>query len=266
MLDVHAPHEAARTWTDFFIHIGTIVVGLLIAVGLEQGVEWFHHRHQASELRESLHRERERNYRNFERNAALWRVETAGLQNNLTILTFLQQHPNTRQEDLPGEMYWHYEAVSFERSAWDSALQNGTAQLLPQEELNENAQLYKLIALIEEAQAAVNVAIIDADRFRFTDADLTHLAANQVNDAVALWETALTKQYMYGIFLGNLQETRANFPSSKLLEYVRQIHQLPDETASSSLSRAHDQTMRRLKAAGYDTRWGTPESPNTPNN
>lgn len=28
MLDVHPPHEATHTWTDFFIHIATIVVGL----------------------------------------------------------------------------------------------------------------------------------------------------------------------------------------------------------------------------------------------
>ena len=30
MLDVHAPHEAAHTWKDFFIHIATIWVCLLI--------------------------------------------------------------------------------------------------------------------------------------------------------------------------------------------------------------------------------------------
>jgi hypothetical protein len=32
MLDVHAPHEAVHTWRDFFIHIATIGLGLLIAV------------------------------------------------------------------------------------------------------------------------------------------------------------------------------------------------------------------------------------------
>ena len=47
MLDVHPPHSATHTWKDFFIHIATIVIGLLIAVGLEQGVEYMHHRHQA---------------------------------------------------------------------------------------------------------------------------------------------------------------------------------------------------------------------------
>ena len=57
MLDVHPPHEAAHTWKDFFIHIATIVVGLLIAVGLEQTVESLHNAHLRNELREQLRRE-----------------------------------------------------------------------------------------------------------------------------------------------------------------------------------------------------------------
>ena len=36
MLDVHPAHHAASTWRDFFIHIATIVLGLLIAIGLER--------------------------------------------------------------------------------------------------------------------------------------------------------------------------------------------------------------------------------------
>jgi hypothetical protein len=52
MLDVHPPHAPTHTWKDFFIHIATIVLGLLIAIGLEQTVEHFHERHQLHELRQ----------------------------------------------------------------------------------------------------------------------------------------------------------------------------------------------------------------------
>ncbi len=61
MLDVHPPEHAAHSWRDFFIHIATIVVGLLIAVGLEQGVEWIHQRHSMHVARERLHDEVEVN-------------------------------------------------------------------------------------------------------------------------------------------------------------------------------------------------------------
>jgi hypothetical protein len=36
MLDIHDAHHAASTWRDFFIHIATIVLGLLIAISFEQ--------------------------------------------------------------------------------------------------------------------------------------------------------------------------------------------------------------------------------------
>jgi hypothetical protein len=57
MLDVHPPHEAAHTWKDFFIHIITIIIGLLIAIGLEQTVEALHHRHERRNLIEKMQSE-----------------------------------------------------------------------------------------------------------------------------------------------------------------------------------------------------------------
>jgi hypothetical protein len=54
MHEVHAAHQTIHSWKDFFIHIATISVGLLIAVGLEQTVEAFHHHHQREQLIVSL--------------------------------------------------------------------------------------------------------------------------------------------------------------------------------------------------------------------
>jgi hypothetical protein len=59
MLDVHAPHETIHTWKSFFIHIATIVIGLLIAIALEQTVEYLHHREQRHQLLEDLRHEAE---------------------------------------------------------------------------------------------------------------------------------------------------------------------------------------------------------------
>jgi hypothetical protein len=57
MLDVHASHGSVHSWKDFFIHLGTIAIGLLIAIGLEQSVEALHHRRQAREMALKLHQE-----------------------------------------------------------------------------------------------------------------------------------------------------------------------------------------------------------------
>jgi hypothetical protein len=61
MLDVHASHSAVRTWRDFFIHIATITIGLLIAIALEQWVESLHHIHQRHQLQDDLLEEAKRN-------------------------------------------------------------------------------------------------------------------------------------------------------------------------------------------------------------
>jgi hypothetical protein len=60
MIDIHDAHHAASTWKEFFIHIATIVLGLIIAVGLENTVEYFHHRSERRQLEEDLRAEAER--------------------------------------------------------------------------------------------------------------------------------------------------------------------------------------------------------------
>jgi len=54
ILEVHAPNEALHTWKGFLLHIATIVIGLFIAVGLEQSVEFLHHRHLREQLEEQM--------------------------------------------------------------------------------------------------------------------------------------------------------------------------------------------------------------------
>jgi len=61
MLDVHPVHSTVRTWRDFLIHIATITIGLLIAIGLEQCVESLHHVHQRHQLQADLLEEAKRN-------------------------------------------------------------------------------------------------------------------------------------------------------------------------------------------------------------
>ena len=39
MLDVHPPHEKMHGFKDFLLHLLTITIGLLIALGLEGCVE-----------------------------------------------------------------------------------------------------------------------------------------------------------------------------------------------------------------------------------
>lgn len=65
-MEVHVPEEPVMTWKQFFIHMGIVVLGLLVAIFLEQTVEWFHHRHQRHEVREGIQRDMESTVANAE--------------------------------------------------------------------------------------------------------------------------------------------------------------------------------------------------------
>ena len=52
MIDIHPPQRATITRREFFIHLFIVVLGILVAIGLEQAVEYIHRRHQLHELRE----------------------------------------------------------------------------------------------------------------------------------------------------------------------------------------------------------------------
>jgi hypothetical protein len=46
-MELHAPGGPVRSLKDFFVHIGVVTLGILIALGLEQLVEAHHRSHLA---------------------------------------------------------------------------------------------------------------------------------------------------------------------------------------------------------------------------
>jgi len=63
-MEVHPPEHPIFTWKQFFIHMSTVCLGLLIALGLEQGVEALHRHHQRHQLEADLRAEGIRNLHN----------------------------------------------------------------------------------------------------------------------------------------------------------------------------------------------------------
>jgi hypothetical protein len=106
MLDVHPPHESIHTWRSFFIHIATIVIGLLIAVALEQGVERVHEHYELKKVREELVRELAGNRAILAEDERQWFLTLARLKNDLLVLEYIRQHPGNAQTALPGDLVW----------------------------------------------------------------------------------------------------------------------------------------------------------------
>jgi hypothetical protein len=138
MLDVHPPHEAAHSWRDFFIHIATIAVGLLIAIGLEASVEWMHHRHLVSEARENIRREVKENQEQLPQNISSLQKDAAQLKENIAAIRTLRDHP----KDLHGKILYNLYWSGFSDAAWRTARDTGALSYMPYDEVQQLSQLY----------------------------------------------------------------------------------------------------------------------------
>jgi hypothetical protein len=61
MVDIHPPTGPVHSLKDFFYHLLTVVIGILIALSLEGLVEWHHHRSLAEQSRNNLKAEIRKN-------------------------------------------------------------------------------------------------------------------------------------------------------------------------------------------------------------
>jgi hypothetical protein len=139
MLDVHPPHEAVHTWKDFFIHVATICVGLLIAIGLEQTVEFFHHRHQAHYARELLAEEMKENRQALRRYIYVIRLHQGYLFDDLPVIDRIRAHTLQPTDRI---VTWHPH-ITFANSAWQTIHESQIADLLTYSELDRYGAIYR---------------------------------------------------------------------------------------------------------------------------
>jgi len=137
MLDVHVPHKSEHTWTDFIIHIATITVGLFIAIGLEQTVEYFHHLHQRHELEQNLRDELRSDLRRDATDFNVFadiRAYTVELKSAVTARRIGQ--PSPPAPPAPNDPRRHELPSAPSIAIWEAAKLDATITLLPTREIN----------------------------------------------------------------------------------------------------------------------------------
>jgi hypothetical protein len=150
MLDMHAPHQLVHTWKDFFIHIATIAVGLLLAVALEQSIEALHHRNQRLKLEAEMHAV-------FESDA---KVDDEDFRKLAQFRAYLAELRAAIQARLDGQSSPAAPAADDPRMAiliiypslapYEAAKENGTVALLPTDRL----RLYSRVSYARDLTGA----------------------------------------------------------------------------------------------------------------
>lgn len=144
-MDVHPPHEPIHSWRDFLLHLATITVGLLIALGLEAGVENMHHRHVVEVARENIRNEISQNKSRGVKNIASVKTNADNVKANLQKIRDLRA--NTHALD-HGEMHFDFRWDTFNESAWLSARDSGALTYMPPAEVQEYADVYEQQQLV----------------------------------------------------------------------------------------------------------------------
>jgi hypothetical protein len=136
MIDIHPPQHGAMTRRDIFTHVAIVVLGIFIAIGLEQTVEYIRHIHQRHDLEDNL---REELRSNLQRDAMDFRVlagiraYTVELKSAVTARRAGNASPappppdDTRRHQIP---------VAPSIAIWDAAKLDATITLLPSQEID----------------------------------------------------------------------------------------------------------------------------------
>jgi hypothetical protein len=191
MIDIHPLQKSDHTWKDFFLHIGTIAVGILIAIGLEQTVEVIHQHHQRTELREGAVTDARIYLRDVDQNrdANTRQVEDLTARIAQVRETISHDHP------LPPPAYrpaFPIETIRLGNLA--AAKSSGLIHLLSEDEINSFADaevaVIKSEALKQRAQEVATKRVAFEQRFQtgFPSGpfDFSHIAPAQLDEYLGL--------------------------------------------------------------------------------
>ena len=145
MLDVHLPEHRIQGFRDFALHLLTITVGLLIALGLEASVEALHHRHQREEAEGLIRRELRGNLDKLHEGAPEVMGELEKMTGVVQILSArTQSQPGALRE---GDLGFHEGAM--QDAAWRTANSTGAVAYMDYGEVGRFSDAYKEQALLQ---------------------------------------------------------------------------------------------------------------------
>jgi hypothetical protein len=140
-MEIHPPEHPIFTWKQFFIHMSTVCLGLVIALGLEQSVEALHRLHQRHQLEADLRAEGIRNLHaaiislQYSDRWARWQSQQAQELDH----AYAQGRVPAYTQPPPG----HTSPFSPPADAvWTVAQTSGTLSLLPRSEAERYAHTY----------------------------------------------------------------------------------------------------------------------------
>jgi hypothetical protein len=141
VLDVHAPHHPIGGWKDFFVHLLTITIGLLIAVGIE-GCVGLHREHKlVQEARETMREEIQHNSDQMKDALGKLDQQQATMKKNMETLTRIQENPKDKAAQ-NASISADFSVVGLRETAWKTAQTTGALSFMPYAESQRYSNVY----------------------------------------------------------------------------------------------------------------------------
>jgi hypothetical protein len=247
VIDVHDAHHAANSWKEFFVHIATIVLGLLIAVGLEQTVEYFHHRYEVAETRKALEIERRININHFAMQTEEFHRFVPKLETDLAIFRFLKAHPHAPAEQWPGRFSGTHlgPSLTYADARWNTAKQDNVLVLMPGPEVQEYSILYGKLAGLNDNLAAKEDAIYESLKDWVQTPAPTRMSPEQIDHEIEVYSTALSLYYSGAVAQRVLNDRFPDFKPATTNEDELRIAHVQD--GADDDARKVDEMKRRLR-------------------
>ena len=206
MIDIHPLQHGPITRRDFFVHLFIVVLGILIAIGLEQTVELVHRHHEAGQARENIREEIQANIGILQQDAEQLSAVEKDLGRDMDLLD-----SNEPEAQIISQLSYPFRLVKPHEAAWNAAKIHGSLALLPQEKRVEstnyfyetNEQMHPLeftfFTDIDSGQALLDHAKTTGKLTAFQRQQLLGATASALGRAKAL-------EQLYGVERKVLQE------------------------------------------------------------
>jgi hypothetical protein len=138
-MEIHSPDKPIHSKKEFLFHMFTVVLGILIALAMEGGVEWFHHRALVREARENILAEVRKNKETVDESVQEIHKQEADLSH---IIDLMHKIESDRTAIKNQSMHFGVTMHDLYSTAWQTATNSGAVTYMKYDELIRYTDLY----------------------------------------------------------------------------------------------------------------------------
>lgn len=181
MIEVHPPEKRIHSVAEFFLHLFTITIGLLIALGLENVAGAAHHRHQREQAEATIRQEMHENRENVARAGEAIKTE---LGNMVAMLGYLEARSKGQDASAAG-ISLGFSMIHLQNAAWRTAGATGVVQYMHYDDAEKFAEAYDTQEVFNGLQSQTLENYLKLNSYVAANKDPKNLTQGEIESAMS---------------------------------------------------------------------------------